>query len=80
MRFLLTSRGEIFMASKTEGRINLSVKPATAKGIRQLAYLSGGSLNEYIGKILDDIVTRNSETLQKFETAETAARQELKAE
>ena len=58
------------ISKKNEGRVSLALKPATAKGIRQLAYLHGQSVNEYISTLLDNLVLINADVLEKFDAAE----------
>ena len=68
------------IAPKNEGRISLALKPATAKALRQLAYLADKSVNDYISKILDNVVERNAAILQEFQTIEIKARQAVQSD
>ena len=68
------------ISKKNEGRISLALKPATAKALRQLAYLADKSVNDYISKILDNVVERNAAILQEFQTIELKARQAVQSD
>ena len=68
------------ISERNAGRISLALKPATAKKIRQLAYLADKSINDYVEAILEKTVERNDATLEKFLAAESAARQAIQRE
>ena len=68
------------ISKKNEGRISLALKPSTAKALRQLAYLADKSTNDYISKILDNVVERNAAILQEFQTIEIKARQAVQSD
>ena len=68
------------ISERNAGRISLALNPATAKKIRQLAYLADKSINDYVEAILEKTVERNDATLEKFLAAESAARQAIQRE
>lgn len=68
------------ISKKNEGRVSLALKPATAKGIRQLAYLRGQSVNEYISALLDNLVSINADALKNFGAAESVARNDIQSD
>lgn len=66
------------VSKKNEGRISLALKPATARAMRQLAYLADQSVNDYIGTILDGVLERNADVLNEFWAAESKAKAAVK--
>ena len=58
-------------------RVSLVLTPATYDGIAALAHLSGGSINDVINCVLEQLVKKNYPAISRYKDAINAARADV---